>query len=46
MFQELRTAKLVAALFASLLVSSAAISAAAGPAYPTLTGGIASPLKA
>jgi hypothetical protein len=46
MFQELRTAKLMAALFASLLVSSAAISAAVGPAYPAFDGGIASPLRA
>jgi len=46
MLQEIRTAKLVAALFASLLVSSAAISAAVGPASPLIGDGIGAPAKA
>ena len=37
MTYQLRTARIVATVFASLLVSSLAIGAAVGPAYPVAT---------
>ena len=46
MLQEIKTAKMVAAIFASLLVSSVAVSAAVGPATPYIGDRMASTLRA